>query len=59
MKYLPLSIKQQTINHCFCLRYLHLLITRTPVPPKGYPSYSETQYLTYQYHLYYGTDYTI
>ena len=37
MKYLPLNIKQQTINHCFCLRYLHLLITEHQSHQKGIP----------------------
>ena len=59
MKYLPLNTKQKTINHCFCVSYPHLLITLTPVPSKGYPSYSETQYQIDIYHIYYRTDYTI
>jgi hypothetical protein len=37
MQYLPLDTKQQTVNDFFCLRYIHLFITRTPVPLKGYP----------------------
>ena len=59
MKYLPLNKKQQAINHCFCLCYLHLFITQTPVPSKGFPSYSETQYHIDIYHIYYRTDYAI